>query len=299
MRSVFFNEDHHLRNGWWILSFLAMLVAGIAGFRLLIPVLKRLGIPSGDWVIGVVFLLSLVATWVCTRLRKESLASVGWRMNGRWAKDLAWGTLLGGGVMLLAAGLLWAVGGVTWDLDPHRSLRALAIGFLTFVLVALWEENLFRGFVFQRLIAGLGVWPAQLILALFFGIAHWGNPGMHGAIKIWATVNIALAAVFMGLAYLRTRSLALPIGIHLGWNWTQGNVLGFGVSGTTSQPGWIHPIFHGKPEWMSGGAFGLEASIFGVVAVLLGIFLLWRWKGHASADAATETGPSSWHPESA
>jgi len=299
MRSVFFNEDHHLRNGWWILGFLAMLVAGIAGFRLLIPVLKRLGIPSGDWVIGVVFLLSLVATWVCTRLRKESLASVGWRMNGRWAKDLAWGTLLGGGVMLLAAGLLWAVGGVTWDLDPHRSLRVLAIGFLTFILVALWEENLFRGFVFQRLIAGLGVWPAQLILALFFGIAHWGNPGMHGAIKIWATVNIALAAVFMGLAYLRTRSLALPIGIHLGWNWTQGNVLGFGVSGTTSQPGWIHPIFHGKPEWMSGGAFGLEASIFGVVAVLLGIFLLWRWKGHASADAATETDPSSWHPESA
>jgi hypothetical protein len=154
------------------------------------------------------------------------------------------------------------------------------------VLVALWEENLFRGFLFQRLVDGLGAWPAQVILALLFAQAHWGNPGMHGATKAWATLDIALAAVFLGLAYLRTRSLALPIGIHLGWNWTQGNVLGFGVSGTSVQHGWVHPVFQGKPEWMSGGAFGLEASLFGVLAVLVGILLLWWWQGSAGARAA-------------
>lgn len=296
MKTVFFNEDGGLRNGWWVLGYLAILGTGIAGFRLLIPVLKRFGIHSGDWVVGVLFVLSLLATWICTRLRRESLSSVGFQLNGRWAKDLAWGTLFGAGVMLLAAGLLWAVGGVTWELDPARSFRGLSLGFAVFVVVALWEENLFRGFLFQRMLEGLGAWPTQVLLALVFGLSHWGNPGMHGATKVWATLDIALAAVFLGLAYLRTRSLALPIGLHLGWNWTQGNVLGFGVSGTAAQRGWVHPVFQGKPEWVSGGAFGLEASVFGVVAVLVGIALLWKWKGRASATPvpAPEIGAGGW-----
>jgi len=285
MRALFYDDQDSLRNGWWALLYLAFLLAGMLAFKATIPLLKHFGIRNGDWVTGVLFLLSLLAAWGCTRLRKEPLAGTGYRLNGRWARELALGTLLGGGVMLLAAGLLWAAGGVTFTLDAARSFRALGLGFGAFVLVALFEENLFRGFLFQRLVAGMGAWPAQILLGLFFGISHWGNPGMHGAIKVWATLNIALAAVFMGLAYLRTRSLALPIGIHLGWNWTQGNVLGFAVSGTTEQHGWLRPILQGKPQWMSGGAFGLEASVFGVAAVLLGIFLLWKWKGSGDAVA--------------
>ena len=73
---------------------------------------------------------------------------------------------------------------------------------------------------------------------------------MQGVTKFWASLGIALAAVLLGLAYLRTRSLALPIGIHLGWNWFQGNILGFGVSGN-SQRGWVQPLFHGKAQWVS------------------------------------------------
>ncbi len=286
MKTIFISEGKGLRNGWWVLTYLAILAACLGGFQLLlVPVLKRFGVRKGDWVLGVLFLMSLLASWICTRLRKEPLASIGWRVNRRWVKEVVWGTGFGAGVMGLAAGLLWAVGGVTWELDPARSLGALSSGFAMFALVACWEENLFRGFIFQRLLDGVGVWPAQLILALFFGIAHWGNPGMHGATKIWATLDIALAAVFLGLAYLRTRSLALPIGLHLGWNWTQGHILGFGVSGTTVTHGWLHPVFQGKPEWVSGGTFGLEASIFGVLAVLVGIVLLWRWKGSVAGPA--------------
>lgn len=297
MRSLFFNEDGHLRNGWWILGFLAVLVGCMAGFQLVVPILKRHGIKNGDWVVGLLFLFSMVATWVCTQLRKEPLASAGWRLDGRWALELGWGFLLGGGAMLLAAGLIWAVGGVTWQLDAVRSLRDLGVGFLVFVLVALWEENLFRGFVFQRLVDGLGEWPAQLVLAIFFGLAHWRNPGMQGATKVWATLGISLAAVFMGMAYIRTRSLAMPIGIHLAWNWVQGNVLGFGVSGTI-QHGWLKPAFQGRPDWVSGGAFGPEASVFGTVAVLTGIFLLWTWKGSASAKLSTPSGQGGWQSES-
>lgn len=285
MGNLLFNSEKGLRNGWWVLLFLVVLTAQLTGLRALIPIFKRFGIHSGDWVIGVLFLFSLAATWLCTLLRGETLASVGWRLNRRWFQQLAVGFLVGMGLLLMAAGLLWAVGGVSLELNPARSLGALGVGFLVFVMVALWEENLFRGFAFQRLVAGLGVWPAQLLLALFFGLSHWGNPGMHGATKVWATLDIALVAVLLGLTYLRTRSLALPVGIHLGWNWLQGNGLGFGVSGTASLPGWFRPVFHSRPEWVSGGAFGLEASIFGVLVALIGILLVWRWKGVPEADA--------------
>ena len=281
MMKLFFDQDRRLRNGWWALLFLGVLAAFVAGLQLVAPILRRHGIHSGLWVEGLMVLFTLAATWICLRLRGESLASVGLVLDRRWLRESVWGTFAGGGLILAAAAMLWAAGGVTWVLNPARSLQAMGFGVLVFLLVALAEEGLFRGFLFQRMLAGLGVWPTQVLLALLFALSHWGNPGMHGGTKFWATVDIALAAVFLGLAYLRTRSLALPIGIHLGWNWTQGNLLGFGVSGTGGQQGWVLPVFHGKPEWVSGGAFGLEASVFGVVAVVIAIGLLWRWRGTA------------------
>jgi len=281
MTKVFFNAEGRLRNGWWALLFLAFLGLGLATFRASIPLFKHAGIGSGDWVLAVLFGLSLLATWACTHLRKEPLASVGFQLNRRWAKELAYGILLGAGVMLLGALFVALFGGVTWELHPARSLRLAATGFAVFSLVALWEENLFRGFLFQRLVEGLGIWPTQLLLAVFFALSHWGNPGMNGATKAWASLGIGLAAIFLGLAYLRTRSLALPVGIHLGWNWTQGDLLGFGVSGSVDRPGLLRPLFHGKPEWLSGGTFGLEASALGVLAIVIGIAMLWRWRGIA------------------
>jgi membrane protease YdiL (CAAX protease family) len=218
----------------------------------------------------------LLATWICTRLRREPLSSVGLRLDRRWVREFAWGCAIGLGGMALAAGLIVAIGGVRFELDPARSLGTMAFGLYLFTSVALLEELMFRGFLFQRLVAGLGAWPAQLALAALFAFAHWGNPGMEGAAKVWATIDIALAAVTLGLAYLRTRSLALPVGLHLGWNWTQGHLLGFGVSGI-DLTGWFHPVFQGMPTWITGGDFGPEASLIGVIADLAMLALIWKW----------------------
>ena len=78
---------------------------------------------------------------------------------------------------------------------------------------------------------------------------------MAGATRAWAGLNLVLAGVLLGLCYLRTRSLALPMGLHLGWNWTQGSLLGFGVSGLPSG-GWWTPVYHGRPLWLTGGRSG-------------------------------------------
>ncbi len=286
MQTWVFDGKGGLRNGWWVLLFLALMAAALLAFWTFAAFLHEHGLRLGDGAPALLFLLSLGATGICARLRGEPLASVGFRMGRRWAAEFGWGALLGAAVMLVAGALVRASGSIAWELDPGRSLGALASGLVGFAFVALWEENLFRGFLFQRLVDGLGVRPAQLLGALLFALAHWGNPGMGGATKLWATLNLVLAALFLGLAYLRTRSLALPVGIHLGWNWTQGNLLGFGVSGTSGQPGWIRPVFRGGPEWVSGGAFGLEASLLGTAAVLAGLLLLWRWP-----SGAPSTGP--------
>ena len=120
---------------------------------------------------------------------------------------------------------------------------------------------------------------------------------MEGGTRVWATINIGLAAILLGFCYLRTQSLALPIGVHLGWNWMQGSVLGFGVSGTTDFPGIWAPVLHDRPTWLTGGAFGLEASLICTLVCSAAIFALWRWRGTAgkavarvSADASIASG---------
>jgi len=136
------------------------------------------------------------------------------------------------------------------------------------------------------LLAGTGATVAQLLMAALFAIAHWGNPGMEGSTQLWASIDTALGAILLGLAYLRTGSLALPIGIHFGWNWMQGSCLGFDVSGL-DQAGWLLPQLLDKPQWLSGGAFGPEASVFALVVDATAIALLWRWKGRIQRRADT------------
>ncbi len=133
------------------------------------------------------------------------------------------------------------------ELNPARSVGALLTGLYIFLFVALMEENLYRGFIFQRLLNGVGVWPAQITLASLFAFGHWDNPGMQSSTEVVASLDLFLGAVLLGLAYLRIRSLALPIGLHLGWNWTQGHVLGFAVSGYDHTAG-CSPPFRSRPS---------------------------------------------------
>ncbi|MGH8106819.1 MAG: lysostaphin resistance A-like protein, partial [Arenimonas sp.] len=167
-------------------------------------------------------------------------------------------------------------GMVNWSWNPDAQSTLLS-GLSMCISVALAEELLFRGFIFQRFIDGLGQWPAQLVLAGWFLLTHLNNPGMTGSIKFLAGLNIFLASIMFGLAFLRTKSLAMPIGLHFMANWMQGSVLGFGVSGNDSS-GFFIPAFNGGPDWLTGGQFGLEASVPGLVCVVVTIIILYRWK---------------------
>ena len=280
LKTVFLDSNGRLRNGWWILVFIAFLLASRLAYTPASRMLQEAGVPP-DALEPLRFGFLLLVTWACTRLRAEALSSVGFMLDRRWGREFGAGTLLGIASVLMVALLIWIAGGVRFAPDPARSLAVLAQGAWIFLFVALFEETLFRGFAFQRLVDGAGAPIALLASGLLFATSHWDNPDMHGATLAWATLELFLGAILLGLAWLRTRSLALPVGLHLGWNWALGSLLGFDVSGF-EQSGWFHPELLARPEWMTGGAFGPEASVFAVVVDVLLIAALWRWKGSAN-----------------
>ena len=287
-------RDAHgrLRNGWWIALFIVVFLASRAVYHPLSKALQAQGF-DGPWLAPLPVLFVLLVTWVCLRLRRQPLSAVGLRFGARWWRHALGGIVFGCMAMLAIAAAIAAAGGVRFQLAPANGLAALAIGAWSFACVALFEELLFRGFVFQRLVDGAGATIAQVSMAILFAVAHWDNPGMEGATRVWATLDTALGAILLGLAFLRTGSLALPIGIHFGWNWMQGSVLGFDVSGL-GQSGWLVPQLLDQPQWLSGGTFGPEASVFAVVVDLVSIVLLWRWKGFAAiaGSAAARLDPA-------
>jgi membrane protease YdiL (CAAX protease family) len=142
--------------------------------------------------------------------------------------------------------------------------------FSIFIPAAIHEELLFRGYLFQKLAS----WNRTFALgfgAIFFMALHLGN---H-AVGPLALFNIFLGGILLGLAYLATRTLWFPIALHLAWNVMTGPVLGHEVSGNDSMQTLL-TVTGGGPVWITGGDFGIEASIWATLAELAAIALLAR-----------------------
>ncbi|MBK7451302.1 MAG: CPBP family intramembrane metalloprotease [Anaerolineales bacterium] len=265
----FLNSERQLRNGWWILIFFLILAAT------LFPALLAARQNSMDVSIGLQAVIVMLASWICQLLRRRPLAELLGEFNLRWLKELGLGGLIGSALMLVPALILWVFGWVHWQGNPSGFLTFPST-LLLFAEVALAEELLFRGFIFQRLIAGLGQLPAQLLMAGYFLLTHLNNPGMTGDVKFFASINIFIASLVFGLSFIRTKSLAMPLGLHFMANLMQGGILGFGVSGT-DQSGLFKPVFSEVPDWLTGGQFGLEASVPGLACVVVIFILFQRW----------------------
>ena len=291
MRKFIFNPEGELRSGWKAVGFVLIFLIAAKGLMVLsrlLPAFGALARKGGVWTPA---LLGGLVSVLCVVLEGRHPLDFGLRFDRRWLMEFLLGTA--GGVLLLGAVAL-AIrpsGAFHWVRNPAMDLPKLALWAGLYLGVAFNEEILFRGYLFQRLAkGGLGVWGTQALFALFFAAGHWSNPNNTGmVIKAWATVNIALAALLLGFAQLRTGSLALPIGLHLGWNWTQGSLLGFNVSGTSSPGVWTPVLEPSRPVWVNGGAFGLEATLSCALLCTLAILLLARWRGVPATPSPSET----------
>jgi membrane protease YdiL (CAAX protease family) len=177
--------------------------------------------------------------------------------------NLLTGMLLGFSLMSGVYAALYVAGHA--EFAPGTGVTGLGVALAGVFGAALVEELLFRAIFFRIAEQACGTTVAVMLSAALFGLLHGLN---HGA-TLMSDVAIALeAGILLALAYALTRNLWLAVGIHLGWNFTEGNIYGAAVSGTA--PG--HTILRAAltgTESLTGGAFGPEASIVSIAVCLL------------------------------
>lgn len=190
--------------------------------------------------------------------------------GSRALPDLGIGMLMGFMIMALSVGAAAVadVYNIVGEGDASQLVHELVTAA---IMPAFMEELLFRGILFRWIEEFAGSWVALLLTSALFGAAHLMNPNA----SLIAAFGIAVeAGVLLGGAYMLTRSLWLPMGLHAAWNFTQGEIFDVPVSGL-DEHGLVQAKLSG-PALLSGGGFGLEASLFAmVIATAAGLWIVW------------------------
>lgn len=314
--SVLWNSEQRRLRAFWrlILHVVFMVVLGVV---LLIPAIvvsmlvaaaKDSGVlpetfpgPMASVISSTFFILAELVVmvggaWLASRLLdRRRFPDLGVRLNRNWWIDLGFGLALGAVLMGLVFATEAATGWITIagtlqnvpsDLFIASSVSlsfsvAILLSLLRFIGVGISEEFLSRGYHLKNLAEGLSFRPigskgaivlATLLSSAVFGVLHAGNPNA----TVISTFNIFLAGILLALGYVLTGELAIPIGLHITWNFFQGNVFGFPVSGTDAGATLI-AIEQGGTPLVTGGAFGPEAGLVGIGAMILGSVLTVLW----------------------
>ena len=219
-----------------------------------------------------VFILLLFIFWVKV-IEKNSLSSLGF-VKRNWLKYLGWGIL----ISLLQMGviaLVYQVGGIgTFKLN-ELSLEPILfiLGLFPFwLLQGGTEEVATRGWLLTRIAARTNLPLAIGISSSLFGILHLGNAG----VTFLSVLNIILDGVLAALLFIYTDSIWLVVAQHGTWNYVQGNLLGFQVSGTGADASIFSFTMGDGPDWLTGGAFGAEGSIITTLVLLLSLVIVYR-----------------------
>jgi membrane protease YdiL (CAAX protease family) len=299
---VFLGSDGKLRSGWRFACFITGFVF-IARFLwevavIMLPSLRETAVELGPALIMLV--PALFVGWLCGKyLEILPFKALGISVHGRWIRHLILGLAIGAITLLLALGLAMVLTGTTFELSASPTediFRSLAISAVVFALAATAEEVLFRGYILQTFARSGLAWLAIILTAVFFGIAHLSNP----AAGPLSSLNTALAGIWFGVAYLKTRDLWFVTGVHFIWNWLQGSVFGIEVSGLTAIA--PHPVMREietGPAWISGGPYGLEGGVVATIAILIStiaIYFLPILRPDSELLALTSPQPTSANP---
>jgi membrane protease YdiL (CAAX protease family) len=237
----------------------------------------KVGTESGDGSIlnfgilyGLMGLTIFIATWLMRRfIDRRSFQSLGFSWNG-YSNEAGLGffgalAILGiGSLILVATGYISFIS-ATFNINP------LLLEVMMMIIVAFVEELLFRGYILNNLLQSINKWVALAISAVLFALFHEANPD----VTVFAIVNILLAGILLGLNYIFTKNLWFGICFHFAWNYFQGPVLGYDVSGL-KLTSILQQTVTGPEVW-TGGPFGFEGSLLCpllfVVAIAIFAFL--------------------------
>ena len=278
LAQIFLSPDEpRLRAGWrFLLQTLLIFVFG----TVIGAIALALGILDLDAIWGQVlnFFIVTGSVYVARRwLDKRSFESLGLKIDRHTLVDL----LAGIGITFVQMGFIYIVmpslrwltfEGFAWEFDP---VNVVIVGVLTFFVMFIfvgWNEELLSpGYHLQTIASGLNLFWGVIISSAIFGLLHLGNPN-----ATWVSAaGIFFAGVYLAYGYIRTRQLWLPIGLHIGWNFFEGVVFGFPVSGLD-----IYALtritVHGPEVW-TGGAFGPEAGLIVLPSLILGALLIYLY----------------------
>ena len=244
---------------------------------------------------GIFAASAVLASWVMVRfIDKRPWATVGFNPDGL-GRGLTRGFVIGAAFLTLGISVSGLIG--VYHVTAFRPSALVLFPLITFLTVAVFEETFFRGYLFQTLEARWGSGAALISTAVFFGLAHLANPiqdvtlleRLSGPVFICLEAGLPLAA-----AYLLTRRLWLPIGIHWAWDYCEGPIYGCADSGMHDPHTLLQSHFVG-PYLLTGGPFGPESGlVFLVIGTGMGLLLLraavkngqWRPRRQAWIDPA-------------
>ena len=287
--SIFWNYNEHRLRLVWRLASMGILAA-VLTFILGMPFFALRGGFSAPYVEKIVLYVAIaMAVGLATRFfDRRRFADVGIFLKQEWWLDLGFGLLLGAFLMTIIFLVELSAGWVTVrDLFVTEGmgqpfLVAILLPVLLNLLVGIVEELVFRGYLLLNLAEGFNgryfsphrsVIIAWLFTSVIFGVAHGFLPNA----TVVSTINIVLAGIWLGLVFVLTGSLAASIGAHITWNLFQGYVFGFPVSGGRDFSTSVIAIQQGGPDLWTGGAFGPEGGLLGLLGFVFGILLMAVW----------------------
>ncbi|MEP6568794.1 MAG: CPBP family intramembrane glutamic endopeptidase [Acidobacteriota bacterium] len=290
LKKVFINSAGRLRSGWRVLIFvlLFILLSFIFGAaaKALSTLVVHWALSSGvaNYVENLIFrsvvlCTALLAGYVCTRwLEGLPWRALGLSLHEGWARDFMLGSLIGAVSLALATAIATAAGGLSFTISGREALvqvgQTLLLTAILFILAALAEEALFRGYPMQTLTRAHLAWVAVFLTSVPFAAVHLRNPNVAAGFTF---INTALAGVWLAVAYLRTRSLWFPLGVHWAWNWALGSLFGLSVSGMSDLA--PHPLLHGTdlgPAWLTGGTYGIEGGLACTITLVVSTIFIMR-----------------------
>lgn len=277
---IFLSPDEpRLRAGWRLLIQTILLVV--------LLLIGLLGVPKevANSTLGntiIIFIAFTGSVYIARRwLDKRSFASLGLQLDKQTLLDILAGIGIVGVqmgfifVVLLSLGWL-AFEGFAWQVDSAGVIvRNVLMFFVVYIVVGWQEELLSRGYHLQTITSGTNLFWGIVLSSSVFGLLHLGNPNVSGVNMLAITAGIFFAAVYLAYAYLRTGQLWLPIGIHIGWNFFQGVVFGFPVSGMDSYA--LTRIKVTGPALWTGGMFGPESGLIVLPSLIVGGLLIYLY----------------------
>lgn len=233
----------------------------------LLPKEEEVSLPTILLSYSEVTVVLIVMAFIMRRfIDRQTIISMGFQWKG-YGKHAASGFFLG--ILLLAAGsLILVLLQFLFFTSVVFNFNELLLSFLFFIVVAFTEEIAFRGYILNNLLQSTNKWMALLISSILFSLFHAANAN----IGIIALINIFVAGFLLGINYVFTRNIWFAVFLHFSWNFFQGPVFGYEVSGT-NMSSLLQQTLKG-PDLLTGGDFGFEGSLVCLFLNLLTCALL-------------------------